>query len=137
MLIVVLHQTISTAKDFLEFIPTANFSYHCFVDNTGKITYLVPSSRQALACANCFIKDVESVDKFAYQICFESLDGALTDNQYMTLGWLLSQLGTTLNDLYLHSEISPSTDLKLISRDKVNKAYNKFLPNKTIYTGLE
>lgn len=137
MLLVILHQTKSTSSNFLESIPTASYSYHAFIDKVGSITYLVPSSRQALACANCQIKDVDSVDKHAYQICFESLDGSLTDNQYMSLGYLTSQLAAPLNSIHTHSEISPSTDLKLIDKNKLIKAYNKFTPNKTIYTGLE
>jgi hypothetical protein len=137
MLIVILHQTKSSAKDFLQFIPTAPYSYHAFIDVNGKITYLVEPVRQALACANCIIEDIESVDKVAYQICFESTNGALTDMQYMSLGYLLSQLDVTLNQVYLHSEVSSSTDLNLFNKDKGIKAYNKFLPNKTIYTGLE
>lgn len=137
MLIVILHQTKSNAKDFLQFIPTAPYSYHAFIDVNGKITYLVEPVRQALACANCIIKDIESVDKVAYQICFESTNDALTHMQYMSLGYLLSQLDVTLNQVYLHSEVSSSTDLNLFNKDKGIKAYNKFLPNKTIYTGLE
>lgn len=137
MLIVILHQTKSTAEDFLQFIPTAPYSYHAFIDVNGKITYLVEPVRQALACANCIIKDIESVDEVSYQICFESLDGALTEVQYMSLGYLLSQLAVTLDKVYLHSEVSSSTDLNLFNKDKGIKAYNKFLPNKTIYTGLE
>lgn len=138
MLIVILHQTKSAAEEFLSFIPTAPYSYHAFIDNIGKITYLVEPVRQALACANCIIKDIPSVDEVAYQICFESLEGALTDVQYMSLGYLLSQLAVTLDKIYLHSEVSSSsTDLNLFNKDKGIKAYNKFLPNKTIYTGLE
>ncbi len=137
MLIVVLHQTTSTASQFLEAIVTAPFSYHAFIDVNGKITYLVDSSRQAKACANCLIEGVDSVDKVSYQICFESSDGALSDLQYMSLGYLLSLLDVKLNDVYIHSEIAPSNDLKLIDKDKIIKAYNKFIRNKTIYTGLE
>lgn len=137
MLIVILHQTTDTSINFLQAIPTALFSYHAFINNKGDITYLVESSRQALACANCFIKEIPSVDEVAYQIVFESLDGSLTDVQYMSLGYLLSQLEVQLPQVYLHSDISSSTDLKLFNRDKGLKAYNKFTPNKTIYTGLE
>ena len=137
MLIVVLHQTKDTSINFLQAIPTALFSYHVFINSKGDITYLVESSRQALACANCFIEGVKSVDEVAYQIVFESLDGSLTDNQYMSLGYLLSQLDVKLPQVYLHSDISSSTDLALFNRDKGIKAYNKFVPNKTIYTGVE
>ena len=137
MLIVVLHQTTDTSINFLQAIPTALFSYHAFINTNGDITYLVDSSRQALACANCFIDGITSVDEVAYQIVFESTNGALTDKQYMSLGYLLSQLDVKLNDVYSHSDISSSTDLQLLDRDKVVKAYNKFIPNKTIYTGLE
>ena len=137
MLIVVLHQTTTSATQFLEAIPTASYSYHAFINKLGDITYLVPSSRQALACANCQIKGVDSVDKYAYQICLESLDGGLTEKQYMSIGYLLSNLDVKLNNVYTHSDISPSTDLELIDRDKLIKAFNKFVPNKTIYTGLE
>jgi N-acetyl-anhydromuramyl-L-alanine amidase AmpD len=137
MLVVILHQTTTEAASFLEAIPTASYSYHAFINKLGDITYLVPSSRQALACANCQIKGIDSVDKYAYQICLESTDGSLTDQQYMSIGYLLSNLDVKLNDTYTHSDISPSTDLELIDRDKLIKAFNKFIPNKTIYTGLE
>lgn len=137
MFIVVLHQTTSTAVSFLEAIVTAPFSYHAFIDIRGKITYLVESSRQAKACANCLIDGIDNVDRCSYQICFESIDGDLSNEQYMSLGYLLSQLDVVLNNVYIHSEIAPSSDLKLIDKDKIIKAYNKFIPNKTIYTGLE
>lgn len=137
MLLLILHQTTTEANGFLEAIPTASYSYHAFIDKEGTITYLVPSSRQALACSNCQIKGVDSVDKYSYQVCFESKDGSLTDKQYMSIGYLMSLLEVTLDNTYTHSEISPSTDLKLIDKDKLIKAFNKFIPNKTIYTGLE
>lgn len=137
MLIVILHQTTDTSINFLQAIPTALFSYHAFINKQGDITYLVESSRQALACANCFIEGVESIDEIAYQIVFESQDGSLTDMQYMSLGYLISQLGVQAPQVYLHSDISSSTDLQLFDRDKGLKAYNKFLSNKTIYTGVE
>lgn len=137
MFIVVLHQTTSSAKDFLQAAPTAPFSYHLFIDINGNTTYLVESSRQAKACANCLVDGITNVDQQSYQICFESTDGTLSGPQYMSLGYILSLLDIRLNNVYIHSEISPSNDLKLIDKDKIIKAYNKFLPNKTIYTGLE
>ena len=137
MFIVVLHQTEESSDVFLSTIQTASYSYHAFISTNGALTYLVPANRAAVACGNCELKGISNVDANSYQICLESIDGSLNSAQYMTLAYLLSQLDIALDKVYTHADLSSSSDLKKLDRVELFRAYNKFLPNKTIYTGLE
>lgn len=136
--IVVLHETVATVNQTLNFFQTPHIdeddqvSYHTLISLLGEIIYMVPPDKRAFGAGNSSFTNQDeeeavqtnphyppSVNNFAYHISLESPDDGLnngrthsgyTEAQYRSLAWLVAKTGVTEDRITTHRQVDRSGD---------------------------
>ena len=136
--IVVLHETVATVNQTLNFFQTPHIdeddqvSYHTLISLLGEIIYMVPPDKRAFGAGNSIFANQDgeeavqtnphyppSVNNFAYHISLESPDDGLnngrthsgyTEAQYRSLAWLVAKTGVPEDRITTHKRVDRSGD---------------------------
>jgi hypothetical protein len=131
-LIVVLHETVSSAQSTINYFQTPHpndddqVSYHSLIDLDGKVIYMVPPDKRAFGAGNSQFNGIamktnpklsSSVNNFAYHISLVtptdgrnngSTHSGYTQAQYNSLAWLLAKTGIPESNITAHKLVDRS-----------------------------
>lgn len=134
--IVVLHETVGSADSAINTFQTPHprdedqVSYHTLIRRDGTVVYIVPPEKRAFGAGNSVFNGPNgletvvtnpafpgSVNNFAYHVSLEtpsdgrgntSYHSGYTQNQYLSLAWLLAQTDVPDNRITTHRAVDRS-----------------------------
>lgn len=152
-LLVVIHESLYPYEDIAYTFQSSVYRgrYHSFIKRDGSIIYITKANKKAEAAYKSSFNGEEingSVDPFSYHICLESPPNSLsisithtgyTDEQYYSLGWLISKVKGNKDRIVLHKDIDTTGKIKdprNLDIERVKRSINTFNHTSYIETGL-